>query len=139
MSPTPSSMPSIAELRTWLLDCATELADLERKLAKTTSSPAPLAEAPTGSGKTASTSSSTSGSAPDDSLKALRLRLALISEIVSAQRDGAALVTAEQQLFELMLRAHMDRLAAAVARLKPESPCPVDLGQPRLPLEPGPG
>ena len=87
-------MPSIAELRTWLLDCATELTELERRLSRSSAEQTPL-------------------------LRALSVRLALISQILTAQRAGVALESSEQQLFELMLRAQLDRLHQTVHAMRP--------------------
>lgn len=104
MNPSPPSMPSIAELQTWLLDCAIELSKLERQISRR--------------GLPASS-------------QALSVRLALISELLSAQRNGVALVAPEQQLLELMLSANMERLRATIAAMPPPS-LPID--GPELPL-----
>jgi len=84
-SPPPTLSP--VELRTWLLDCATELATLERSLSR---------------------------NAPPESLRPLSTRLALISEILAAQRSGAALESAEQQLLELLLSNAVKRVAQLI-------------------------
>lgn len=88
-------MPSIAELQTWLLDSAIELSNLERRISRR--------------------------GLPESS-RVLRVRLALISELLAAQRDGVALVSAEQQLLELMLSASLDRLRSATAEPSTSSP-----------------
>ena len=114
-------MHSIAEVRTWLLDCATELFGLERRLDLRTRR---------------ATDSSKSSDELNGSLSRLKLRLGLISQLLSAERDGVALVSAEQQLFDLMLTAHMDRLRLAVDRLKRFEEHDSTQNGPELPLEP---
>lgn len=105
-SPSPRPTPSTVELRTWLLDCALELSSLERKLSR---------------------------GVPAESLQPLSTRLALISEILAAQRSGLALESAEQQLLELLL-------TNAIARVEQAKPVTTSLPNagPELELEPRP-
>lgn len=98
-------MPSIAELRTWLQTCERELQRLDMRLSR--------------------------GRLPG-SLLGLNTRLALISEILAAQRDGVALVSAEQQLLDLMLSASLARVRAAIAAQAPPS---LPIVAPELPLD----
>jgi hypothetical protein len=95
MSLLPSSMPSTAELRTWLLDCATKLSRLERRL---------------------------SPSAPSGASTTLSVRLALISEILASIESGAPLEPMEQQLLTRLLDRALLRLGAAIARMPDAQP-----------------
>jgi hypothetical protein len=121
MNPTPPRTPSIAELRTWLLELSQQLTDFERTLAK--------AHAPT---RRTRCLIGPAGSPSERAarLHALRVRLALISELLTAADHGAALVPPEQQLLELMIRSSIDRLAS----MKPAPPSLPSAG-PELPLE----
>ena len=114
-NPTPLVTPSPAELRIWLLDCGIKLSNFERILdaAESRSAAAPSWQSATGS----------KGSAPG-TLEALSVRLALISALLTAQTDGVALVSAEQQLLGLLLRAALDRLRANLDRLAPQETPP---------------
>lgn len=111
MNPTPPSTPSIAELRTWLVECAQQLTDFERTLAEAEDSQSKRTHLLVGL--------STSPDERRERLRALSVRLGLISELLAAQTQGVALVLPEQQLFDLMLRASLDRLAGVVAALRP--------------------
>lgn len=119
MNPTPPSTPSTVALRTLLQDCEIELQRLDLRMSR---------------------------GAPVGTLELLNVRLALIYELLQAQRDGVLLATPEQQLFDLLLAARIDRLiewkagleartAELEAKLKagpPLEPPPTE-----LPLPPG--
>lgn len=130
MRPTPETTPSIAALRTWLHDCATELVSLERKLSVGAST-----TRRSGWGQ----SSSDSSSETSTTLSTLSVRLALISELLAAQRAGAALEEPEQQLLELLLSHSLDRLAqmAPLAAPAPDPPATAAELPIELPLPPG--
>lgn len=121
-NPTPPRTPSIAELRTLLLELSEQLTVFERTLAK--------AESPTRRTRCL-IGPATSPSERAQRLHALNVRLALISEILMAADSGTALVSAEQQLLELMIRNSLDRLAG----LTPAPPPPSSNGGPELPLD----
>ena|ERR1051326_8362340 len=120
-------MRSLAELRTWLLECASELTSFEASLSRA-DSPNKRTRLLVGS--------STSVDERQERLRALSVRLGLISELLSAQRDGVALVDAETQLFELLLSASLDRLAAMRAALPDTTATSSPIVEPELPLEP---
>lgn len=108
MNPEPRPIHSLAELRTWLLDCAEQLTNFERTLAAP-DSPSKRTRCILGS--------STSPSERQERLHALSVRLALISDMLMSQVNGMPLMTAEQQLLDLMLRAQLDRLGVAIGDL----------------------
>ncbi len=126
MNPTPPPTPSIAELRTSLLELSEQLTVLERMLAR--------AESPTR--RTRSMLGLQQSSAErEERLNALNVRLALISELVSAMEDGAALVTPEQQLLGLLLASHLNRVKALVRELPAEAPSAAAIEAAQLPID----
>jgi len=126
MSHAPSSTPLIVELRTLLLELSEQLTVFERTLAK--------AESPTRRTRCL-IGSPALPEEREQRLGALRTRLVLISELVSAMDRGQALVSAETQLMELMLTNSIERLQA----LQADVPSPGEPEPPTLPLAPGPG